>query len=189
MHCTALAHPCLEGHGALPRASWWQRCLALTRPCLNGHGTLPRAVTSLQSSGGVCADIVLSSMTSQWDKSSSYATGGATGPAQIRGALRSDHWNTACELTSDDTSVWWDDLGDLATEPGSTPGSSACDSTATADVMDRIQQGVASVIDGGRRPLVLGGDHSVTYPSLAGVVAARGLQRVDVLHFDAHPDL
>jgi arginase len=34
----------------------------------------------------------------------------------------------------------------------------------------------------------MGGDHSVTWPVVRGVVESVG-QPVDILHFDAHPDM
>jgi hypothetical protein len=37
-------------------------------------------------------------------------------------------------------------------------------------------------------PIVMGGDHSVTWPVVRGVVESVG-QPVDILHFDAHPDM
>jgi agmatinase len=36
-------------------------------------------------------------------------------------------------------------------------------------------------------PIFLGGDHMVTYPIVAGIAEARG--PVNILHFDAHPDI
>ena len=39
----------------------------------------------------------------------------------------------------------------------------------------------------GAIPLALGGDHSISYPVLKAIAAAHG--QVDILHFDAHPDL
>lgn len=38
------------------------------------------------------------------------------------------------------------------------------------------------------RPLVLGGDHSITYPVVRAVSEKLG-GPVDILHFDAHPDI
>ncbi|TKY63703.1 Arginase protein [Spatholobus suberectus] len=38
------------------------------------------------------------------------------------------------------------------------------------------------------RPLVLGGDHSISYPIVRAISEKLGGQ-VDILHFDAHPDL
>ncbi len=37
-------------------------------------------------------------------------------------------------------------------------------------------------------PIVLGGDHSITLPSVTAVAQARGWGRVGVVHFDAHAD-
>ena len=52
---------------------------------------------------------------------------------------------------------------------------------------DLITQGIAAVIAQGRRPIALGGDHSVTFPVLRAIAAAHG--PVTLLHIDAHPDL
>lgn len=38
------------------------------------------------------------------------------------------------------------------------------------------------------RPLVLGGDHSISYPVVRAVSEKLG-GPVDILHFDAHPDI
>ena len=38
------------------------------------------------------------------------------------------------------------------------------------------------------RPLVLGGDHSISYPVVRGLTEALG-GPVDILHLDAHPDI
>jgi arginase len=51
----------------------------------------------------------------------------------------------------------------------------------------RIERGVAALIGRGLAPLLLGGDHSVTYPVLRAVAASH--PSVSILHFDAHPDL
>jgi len=40
----------------------------------------------------------------------------------------------------------------------------------------------------GAIPLVLGGDHTVTWPNVTGTARARGWGRVSVIHFDAHAD-
>jgi len=40
----------------------------------------------------------------------------------------------------------------------------------------------------GAIPLVLGGDHTVTWPNATGTARARGWGRVSVIHFDAHAD-
>ena len=50
-----------------------------------------------------------------------------------------------------------------------------------------IENTVSQIVEGGRKPLVIGGDHSITYPVLKGVAAKH--DNVTILHFDAHPDL
>ena len=47
---------------------------------------------------------------------------------------------------------------------------------------------VQRVAESGAIPLILGGDHTITWPDVTGVARARGWGRVAVLHFDAHAD-
>lgn len=47
---------------------------------------------------------------------------------------------------------------------------------------------VARVAESGAVPVILGGDHTVTWPNATGVARARGWGRVSVVHFDAHAD-
>ncbi len=51
-----------------------------------------------------------------------------------------------------------------------------------------IREKVMQVAATGAVPVVLGGDHSVTYPSVAAVSEVRGRGSVGVVHFDAHAD-
>lgn len=109
------------------------------------------------------------------DVNSSHLRGAAAAPAHIRQAL----WDPATNLTSE-TGVDLGapgllvDEGDLALVEG------------PAD-RERIEAAVGALLGRGLRPLLLGGDHSVSYPVLRAVTAAHG--RVSILHFDAHPDL
>jgi agmatinase len=51
----------------------------------------------------------------------------------------------------------------------------------------RIRDAAARAAGDGRIPLFLGGDHMVTNPIVAGLAAVHG--PLNILHFDAHPDL
>jgi agmatinase len=51
-----------------------------------------------------------------------------------------------------------------------------------------LRQAVATVSRAGAMPLVLGGDHSVTYADVRGVADHHGEGRVSMVHFDAHAD-
>jgi agmatinase len=55
------------------------------------------------------------------------------------------------------------------------------------DAFSVIEAGVGALIDAGKRPVLLGGDHSITFP----IVKAVGRQHpgLTIFHFDAHPDL
>ncbi|HEX8668506.1 MAG TPA: agmatinase [Allosphingosinicella sp.] len=109
------------------------------------------------------------------DRNSSFLRGAAAAPAAIRAALASDHANLAAENgleLGDD--VLLRDAGDLAlTEEEADHG--------------RIREAVATALAEGDVPLLLGGDHSVSFPAVEAV--AMGLGPVNILHFDAHPDL
>lgn len=50
-----------------------------------------------------------------------------------------------------------------------------------------IQRSVGNIVDAGAVPVVLGGDHSISYPSIAAV-ASRGNSEIAVVHLDTHAD-
>lgn len=51
-----------------------------------------------------------------------------------------------------------------------------------------LQEAVFAVARTGAVPLVLGGDHTITWPDAAGVAQHRGQGRISMIHFDAHAD-
>src|ERR1700748_1867293 len=51
-----------------------------------------------------------------------------------------------------------------------------------------LQEAVYAVTAAGAIPLVLGGDHTITWPDAAGVAQHLGQGRVSLIHFDAHAD-
>lgn len=105
------------------------------------------------------------------DSHSSFLRGAAGAPPQIRAALYSDHSNMAAESGIElGLDFALEDLGDLPLDE------------SEAD-LDRIRNASAA----GTRAIFLGGDHMVTYPIVAGLAAAHG--PLNILHFDAHPDL
>lgn len=109
------------------------------------------------------------------DINSSFERGPALAPPAIREALWSDRGNAACENgmeIGDDFTI--DDRGDLPLAEA--PGDDAS-----------IRQAVSDSLSAGAVPILLGGDHAVTFPILEAVHARHG--PVTILHFDAHPDL
>ncbi len=112
-----------------------------------------------------------------YDGSSSFLRGTAGAPPVIRQALWSEAGNPWTELGIDLSTAALDDEGDLTPAADEDP----------AQVRRAIEAGVRSIAGSGRRPLVLGGDHSITYPILRGLRPSH--PRLTILHFDAHGDL
>lgn len=106
-----------------------------------------------------------------WDGSSSFARGAAGAPAAIRAALACEAGNPWTE-TGHDINIILGDAGDVRPEP---------------DPRTAVELGVAKIIRGGQKPIILGGDHSITHPAVRAVAAAH--RTLTVIHFDAHPDI
>jgi agmatinase len=51
-----------------------------------------------------------------------------------------------------------------------------------------LERVVQQVAENGAIPLILGGDHTVTWPNVTGVARAVGWGKVSIIHFDAHAD-
>ena len=54
--------------------------------------------------------------------------------------------------------------------------------------LDNLENAVRVAAEAGAIPIVLGGDHTVTWPDVTGVARVIGWGRVSVIHFDAHAD-
>jgi arginase len=108
-----------------------------------------------------------------YDASSSFQRGPALAPMAIRTALRSESTNSWNEEVSD-VAGRLADAGDLVFADG-------------ADPHPVIEAGVGAVLERGAPPILLGGDHSITWPVLRAV--RRHAPRLTILHLDAHPDL
>jgi agmatinase len=110
-----------------------------------------------------------------WDEGSSFLRGAAQAPPAIRRALYSDAGNLCSEMGVDfGNEPRFVDLGDREIAPGEKGYLG-------------IEGYVAEVLADGAMPLVLGGDHSITFPVLRAIAEHHG--PVEILHFDAHPDL
>jgi agmatinase len=139
-----------------------------------------------------------------FDAYSSYLRGAAEAPAKIREALGCEASNQWTELGVDlSVAGIYEDAGDLAFEdfPGSrkigetrgtpktwgTPETQGTprtpEQTAFAAIEDRVEELIAQ----GKRPVSLGGDHSITYPIVKAF--ARHYHELTIFHLDAHPDL
>src|SRR5690606_32056905 len=110
-----------------------------------------------------------------YDASASFKRGAAQAPPRIRAALHSPASNLFTEDLQDlGAPDRWEDAGDLEFPAG-------------ADARTVIESGVAALVARRRRPLALGGDHSITHPVVRALRTAH--PRLTIVHFDAHPDL
>lgn len=109
------------------------------------------------------------------DANSSFLRGPALGPAAICRALASDHANGAAEIgDAFGQDVKFNDVGDLPLKEN--PRDDWL-------IIDAVDEAIAA----GEMPFCLGGDHAITFPATAAVAKAHG--PLNILHFDAHPDL
>jgi agmatinase len=58
----------------------------------------------------------------------------------------------------------------------------------TAQSIKRLEDVVYAVSAAGAMPVILGGDHTITFPDATGVARHAGWGRVSLIHFDAHAD-
>jgi len=109
-----------------------------------------------------------------FDGQSSYLRGTAEAPAKIREALRCDASNSWTETGVDlGVAGAYEDAGDVA--------------FAEVDAFAAIEARIAAILEQGKRPVSLGGDHSITYPIIKAV--GRLHTQLTIFQFDAHPDL
>jgi arginase len=111
-----------------------------------------------------------------FDEKSCYMKGVSKGPQAIRAASTGESINSWTESgvnLEEDTNIV--DLGDLDV------------SGSFWDVFKRTENQVRGILEKEAVPIVLGGDHSLTYPIVKAF--ASKYEHLDILHFDAHPDL
>ena len=110
-----------------------------------------------------------------WDANSSFCHGAAEAPDQIRAALHSPSTNLFSETGLDlGAHPELEDRGNLAVPEDE-------------NAIPMIEETIAGILEEGHRPLLLGGDHAITYPVLRAVGGCH--TGLTVIHFDAHPDL
>lgn len=115
-----------------------------------------------------------------WDGTATGLTGTHLGPSALR---QGDYITDSAQLSHLDVRV--DPLEHLT----------ICD-YGDADVLigdpvrtyDNIRSFVAEILAGGAIPIIIGGDHGITWPSATAVADAYGYGRVGMVHFDAHAD-
>ena len=114
------------------------------------------------------------------DWGTSYRPGARFAPAAVRDAdyLEPDGHRPHLDTGIDPLQVLGVvDIGDVTMAPG-----------YIEDGIDRIRSVVTAVAATGAVPLVIGGDHTITFPNAGGVADVYGHGEIALIHFDAHAD-
>lgn len=124
------------------------------------------------------ADVVI--VGAPFDGGTSYRSGARFGPQAIRGTDYLPHDGSRPSLA-----LRVDALGDLEVRDA---GDVEMFSGDAARSCRDLEAAVAQVAAAGAIPVVLGGDHTITWPDATGVARHVGWGRVSLIHFDAHAD-
>lgn len=124
------------------------------------------------------ADVVV--VGAPFDGGTSYRAGARFGPYAIRTTDYLPHDGSRPSLP-----LRTDGLADLVVRDA---GDVEMFSGDAARSCRDLEAAVETVVRAGALPVVLGGDHTVTWPDATGVARVLGWGRVSVLHFDAHAD-
>ena len=111
------------------------------------------------------------------DSGTTYRPGTRFGPQGIRriSALYTPYnYEMGVDLRE---SITLCDVGDIFTIPANNEKS-----------FDQISKGVAHVFASGAFPILLGGDHSIGFPTVRGVCRHLGDKKVGIIHFDRNVD-
>ncbi len=124
------------------------------------------------------ADVVI--VGAPFDGGTSYRSGARFGPQALRAACYLEHDGSRPSLA-----MRVDGLRDLkVVDAGDVELYSGDAARSCADLEVEIEK----IANTGAIPLVLGGDHTITWPNATGVARARGWGKIAVIHFDAHAD-
>ncbi|MFY9208067.1 MAG: agmatinase [Candidatus Nanopelagicales bacterium] len=124
------------------------------------------------------ADIVI--VGAPFDGGTSYRSGARFGPQALRAACYLEHDGSRPSLA-----MRVDGLKDLSVvDAGDVELYSGDAARSCADLEVEIEK----IAQSGAIPIVLGGDHTITWPDATGVARAHGWGKIAVIHFDAHAD-
>jgi len=131
--------------------------------------------TYIGSRGGAGADCDIAILGCPLDATSSFRGGTKFAPESIRKAS----WTLETYSPYQDKDledITFSDSGDLELPHGDLP---AC--------LDLIEGAVSDVVGQGKKILILGGEHLITYPAVKAM--RRHFSTIQLVHFDAHCDL
>ncbi len=106
--------------------------------------------------------------------------GAGEGPSALRGQLRA---GASSRLPHMHVGIAW--RAELvAVDYGNAP----IDILSVERSMPPVRKMVREIAETGAIPVIIGGDHSLEYPNVAGIADVYGKENVGVIHFDAHFD-
>jgi agmatinase len=124
------------------------------------------------------ADVVI--LGAPFDGGTSYRAGARFGPNAVRQACYLDHDGSRPHLA-----LRVDGLKDLRVVDAGDVEMYSGDVEKSCASLEKVVEEVSKT---GAFPLVIGGDHTITWPNATGLARARGWGRLGVIHFDAHAD-
>jgi agmatinase len=124
------------------------------------------------------ADVVI--IGAPYDAGTSYRAGARFGPKMIRTTDYLEHDGSRPHLT-----LRVDPLREMKVLDA---GDVLMPGVEGRAALDALEDAVYSASRAGAVPLILGGDHTITWPDVTGVARSKGWGRVSVIHFDAHAD-
>lgn len=124
------------------------------------------------------ADVVI--IGAPFDGGTSYRAGARFGPNAVRQACYLEHDGSRPHLA-----LRADGLKDLRVLDAGDVEMYSGDVERSCAALEAVVEQVAK---DGAFPLVIGGDHTITWPDATGLAKARGWGRLGVIHFDAHAD-
>ena len=140
--------------------------------------TYCRVPLVLEPDGLAGADVAI--IGAPFDDGVSYRSGTRFGPRAIRQAedVGSPSNRPHMELGVDPfEELRVVDYGDIDTVPADLPGTQA-----------RLRTAIGQVLAAGAVPVVLGGDHSLSFPTMQALADRHGPDGYSVVHFDTHAD-
>ena len=124
-----------------------------------------------------CGEYDVAVLGAPFDGGTTYRSGTRFGPQGIR-KISALYGPYSFELGVDlRESITIADLGDVFTIPAN-----------IEKTFDQISKAVAHVYASGAFPVVLGGDHSIGYPTVRGVAQHLNGGNLGIIHFDRHVD-
>ncbi len=176
----------LEGHGATDdynegRAPGLLFANRKNEGGFSGIQTFAKLPVALTPEDLVAAKVDVAVLGVPWDPTATGRSGTNHGPLAIRscdykGGYGRPHFSLDTHVDAFEELVMAD-YGDAPISVGN-----------TARTFEDIRKFIGTVVDAGAIPIILGGDHAITWPAATAVADHYGYGKVGIVHFDAHAD-